>query len=198
MAERSAKEKMRAGEVYNSRDPELLALHHRARALMAAFNTTASTEPERRRELLEQLLGAAGANVWIEAPFYCDYGEHIALGANSFVNVNCVFLDCNRIQIGENALIGPGVHIYTAHHPLRAAERVIDGWTPASGTAPYRTQAAPVRIGRNVWVGGASQVMPGVTIGDNVTVGAGSLVTEDLPSDVLAVGRPCKPIRSLR
>lgn len=191
------RERMLAGESYNPRDPALLATAHRARALLAELQAAPSTDAGARRAVLERLLGSVGREVWIEAPFFCDYGENVHIGDNGFVNVNCVFLDSAEIRIGANALIGPSVQLYTAFHPLRAAERIVAGWTPASGLAPYRTRAAPIRIGDNVWLGGGTIVMPGVTIGDNVTVGAGSVVTHDLPSDVLALGQPCRVVREL-
>ena len=193
----SEHDRMLAGEFYDSRDPDLLATAHRARALLAEYNASPSTDGARRHRLLSDLLGAVGEGVWIEPPFFCDYGPQIAIGANTFVNVNCVFLDSARITIGANGLLGPGVQLLTAFHPLRAAERLPSGWTPASGHSPYRTHAAPIRIGDNVWIGAGTLVMPGVTIGDNVTIGAGSLVTSDVPSDVLAFGQPCRVQRQL-
>lgn len=191
------KEKMLAGADYDARDPELLARYHEAHRLLDAFNASATTDAERRRTILDDLLGHMGADVWVEAPFRCEYGEHIHLGARTYLNVNCVFLDCNRIEVGADALIGPGVHVYTASHPTKASERVIDGWTPAQGGAPYRTRSAPVVLGRAVWIGGGTLVMPGVAVGAGTTVAAGSLVTRDLPAGVLAMGRPCRVVRSL-
>jgi maltose O-acetyltransferase len=188
---------MLAGEVYNSRDPELLALAHRARALLAEFNVTASTDSAGRETLLASLLGSAGPGVWIEPPFFCDYGAHVHIGANTFLNVNCVLLDAAEIHIGENTLLAPAVQLLTASHPLRAADRVIAGSPPTSGHAPYRTRAAPIRIGDNCWIGAGTLVMPGVTIGDNVTIGAGSIVTRDIPAGVLAFGQPCRVQREL-
>ena len=191
------RERMLRGELYNSRDPALLATAHRARALLAAYAATASTDAERRRAILTDLLGDVGSDVWIEPPFFCDYGENVYLGAGSFVNVNCVFLDSAEIRIGANALIGPGVQMLTASHPLRAADRIIPVEKRVLGESPYRTQAAPIRIGDNVWIGAATLVMPGVTIGDNTTIGAGSIVTSDITANVLAVGQPCRVVRRL-
>src|SRR5258706_7887971 len=161
------RERMLRGESYNSRDDALLATAHRARALLANFATTASTDLEQRRKILTQLLGGVGEDVWIEPPFFCDYGENVYLGARSFVNVNCVFLDSAEIRIGANALIGPAVQLLTPSHPLRAADRIVSGERTAA-QSPYRTHALPIRIGDNVWIGGGAIVMPGVTIGDNV------------------------------
>lgn len=191
----SERDRMRAGELYDSRDPELLVLAHRARALLARFNATASTDQTGRRALLEELLGGAGKEIWIEPPFFCDYGAHVFIGDHTFVHVNCVLLDSAEIRLGSHCLLGPGVQLLTAHHPVRAAERVVEG--RGGEEAPYRTRAAPVRIGERVWLGAGVIVLPGVTIGDNVTVGAGSVVTADLPSDVLAFGQPCRVERAL-
>lgn len=194
---RSEHDRMLAGEFYNSRDPDLLATAHRARALLAAYNASPSTDGEGRHALLRLLFGGVGERVWIEPPFFCDYGAQIVIGANAFVNVNCVFLDSAEIRIGANALLGPGVQLLTAFHPLRAADRLPSNWNPASGQSPYRTRAAPIRIGDNAWIGAGTLVMPGVAIGDNVTIGAGSLVTKDIPSNVLAFGQPCRVQREL-
>ena len=187
------KEKMLAGEPYNSRDAELLGMYHRARKLMQAYNSLDSELLEKHQEILEDLLGSVGSGVWIEAPFFCDYGSNIHIGENTFVNVNCMFLDNNSIRIGKNGLIAPYVQIYTASHPLKASDRLIQ----EGGTTRYLTSAQPVNIGDNVWIGGNSVVFPGVTIGNNVTIGAGSVVTKDVPDDVLAVGNPCRVLREL-
>lgn len=188
---------MQRGEPYDSRDPELLALAHRARALLAEFTATSSTDLRRRAALLASLLGEVSEDVWIEPPFFCDYGANVHIGAGSFVNVNCIFLDAAEIRIGEHALIGPAVQLLTASHPVRAADRLTPAAERAPGTSPYRTQARPIHIGRNVWLGAATIVLPGVTIGDNVTIGAASLVTSDIPSHSLAFGQPCRVQRAL-
>lgn len=191
------RERMLAGEIYNSRDEGLLAAAHRARSLLAELSTTGPEDHEHRRLVLTSLLGGAGEEIWIEPPFFCDYGANIYIGAHSFVNVNCVFLDSAEIRIGANALIGPAVQILTASHPLKAADRVVPVSERAKGLSPYRTHALPIIIGDNVWIGGGTIVLPGITIGDNVTIGAGSVVTEDIPSDVVALGNPCRVHRSL-
>jgi maltose O-acetyltransferase len=193
----SERQRMLSGEPYNSRDKELLAQAHRARALLAEFVAAPSTDGNHRRAILEKLLGSAGEELWIEPPFFCDYGINIHIGANSFVNMNCVFLDSAEIRIGTNALIGPAVQLLTATHPLRARDRIVTTEERSSGRAPYNTHALPIRIGENAWIGGGSIVLPGITIGDNVTIGAGSVVTADIPSDVLAFGNPCRVHRSL-
>jgi maltose O-acetyltransferase len=189
------REGMALGEPYDSRAPALLEQARRARALLAEYNTSAATETDRRRAILEALLGRVAPGVWIEPPFFCDYGSQIAIGRDTFVNVNNVFLDAAPITIGDSSLIGPAVQILTATHPLRAADRIRTAIEP--GTAPYVTFARPIQIGNRVWLGAGAIVLPGVTIGDDVTVGAGSVVTKDLPAGVLAVGNPCRVIREL-
>jgi maltose O-acetyltransferase len=184
----SERERMLRGELYNSRDAELLALAHRARALLAAFSAIPSTETAERYRMLQSVLGGVGEGVWIEPPFFCDYGQHIHIGADTFVNVNCVFLDSAEIRIGANVLIGPGVQLITASHPLRAADRIVPRSQRNSEEGPYRTQARPITIGDNAWIGAGSIILAGVTIGENTAIGAGSLVTSDIPSNCLAFG----------
>ncbi len=194
---RSERERMLAGEFYDSRDPELLALAHCAREQLARFAATPSTDAPARRRVLERLLGEVGEGVWIEPPFFCDYGAHTWIGPQSFVNVNCVFLDAAEIRIGANVLIGPGVQLLTVSHPLRAPDRIVPTSPDYPATAPYRTQALPITIGDRVWLGAGSIVLPGVTIGAGTTIGAGSLVTADVPSNCLAFGQPCRMQREL-
>lgn len=182
------KQKMLAGEFYDSRDVELLNMYHKARRLLQQYNTLDSTLLQERARILEELLGGVGKGVWIETPFFCDYGENIHIGENTFVNTNCMFLDNNNIIIGKNGLIAPYVQIYTASHPLKASERII---TTENGSS-YLTSSKPVKIGDNVWIGGNSVIFPGVTIGNNVTIGAGSVVNKDIPDNVLAFGNPCQ------
>lgn len=190
MAERPAnpseKDKMLAGELYMASDPELKAGHLHAQAVLARFNATAATESALRREILAGLFAHLGADVVVKPTFRCDYGYNISIGARSFLNFDAVLLDCNRITIGEEVQIAPGVHIYTATHPLDAATR-------RSG-AEF---ALPVTIGDGVWLGGGVIVCPGVTIGENTVVGAGSVVARDLPANCLAVGNPCRVVRTL-
>ena len=175
------------GELYDSRDPELIEAYHRARKLLKQYGELPSDATEERDALLDDLLGFRGKGVWIEAPFFCDFGENISIGEHSFINMNCVFLDGNKISIGKNALIAPNVQIYTASHPLKANERIVE----EEASSRYLTYTLPISIGDNVWIGGGSIILPGVTIGDNVTIAAGSVVTKDIPSDCLAMGNPC-------
>lgn len=182
------KEKMLNGDFYNSRDPELIKMYHRARKLLQEYNNLDSELTQERERILTELLESKGPGVWIEAPFFCDYGVNISIGPNTFVNTNCLFLDNNKITIGENGLIAPYVQIYTATHPLSASERIIE----KDSVSHYLTATKPVFIGDNVWIGGNSVIFPGVTIGNDVTIGAGSVVTKDLPNNVLAFGNPCE------
>lgn len=187
------KEKMLSGAYYDSRDPELLKQYHRARKLLKQYNLLDSERLDERAQILDQLFEFKGAGVWIEAPFFCDYGYNISIGHNTFVNTNCMFLDNNKISIGDNGLIAPYVQIYTATHPLKASERIVN----SNNKPRYLTAAKPVTIGHNVWIGGNAIIGPGVTIGNNVTIGAGSVVTKDIPDNVLALGNPCKVIKEL-
>ncbi len=189
------REKLLNGENYDTRDPELLELYHEAKELLKKWEELSSRDLHGKAEVLKELLAEVGDGVWIEAPFYCDYGKHIVIGENTFINTGGIFLDCNRITIGKNVLIGPNVQIYTVNHPLIANQRVPTN--PKDGQAPYRTNAIPVEIGDNCWIGGNTVILPGVKIGDNTTIGAGCLVTKDIPNDVLALGSPARVIQKL-
>jgi maltose O-acetyltransferase len=191
------RDRMRAGAPYNSRDPELLALAHRARALLTRFGALASTSGEARASVLRDLLGGVGDGVWIEPPFFCDYGAHITIGAHTFVNVNVVMLDSADITIGARVLIGPGAQLLTATHPLAMAERLPVDWTPASGRGPYVTMARPIIIGDGAWIGAGALLMPGVTVGEGAVIGAGSVVTQDVPPHTVVAGNPARVIRTL-
>ena len=191
----SEKEKMLAGLHYNSRDPELLERYYLVRKLLAKLNNSSPIDSEQRNELFTSLLGRIGDNVWIETPFFCDYGENIYIDEGTFINVNAIFLDNNIINIGKNGLIGPGVQLLTASHPLSARERLII--SNGNLKASYKTFSKPIHIGDNVWIGGNTVVLPGITIGNNVTIGAGSVVTKDIPDNLLAFGNPCKIIRQI-
>ena len=182
----SQREKMLAGESYMADDPELVAAHLRAQALLARFNATPADAGDERRALLTDLFSRFGEGAVLKPALRCDYGFNIAIGDRTFINYDCVLLDCNRIVIGNEVQFAPGVHVYTATHPLDAAQR-------RSGVE----SALPVVIGDGVWLGGRAIVCPGVTIGENTVVGAGSVVVRDLPPNVLAVGNPCRIVRAL-
>lgn len=182
---KTEKEKMLLGELYNALDPELSAERRRARDLCQAFNNTRDEAEAERARLLRELFHR-DTGVWIQPPFYCDYGYNIRLGSKVFFNFNCVVLDVMEVKIGSNVLFGPAVQIYTATHPLDAMER-----------RTWLEFARPVEIGSDVWVGGGAIICPGVKIGDRTVIGAGSVVTRDVPSDVFAAGNPCRVLRPL-
>lgn len=176
---------MLAGELYLASDPELVKMRHRARRLMHSYNQSTG-EDSYRKKLLYDLFGRVGPKVTIEPPFYCDYGSNIYVADDLLLNFGCVILDCAEVHIGEGVMCGPYVQIYTASHPLDASLR-------AAGPEFAR----PIRIGNRVWIGGGAIILPGVTIGGNTTIGAGSVVTKDIPPNVFAAGNPCIPIRQL-
>jgi len=178
-------QKMLAGELYDAGDDALTQMRIKARDVLQLYNQTAY-DRNQRLDLLQQLLGKMGSNIDIQAPFFCDYGCHIETGDNFFANFNCVFLDCNYIKIGNTVFMGPGVHIYAAHHPVIAAERI---------KGPEL--ASPVTIGNHGWIGGGTIICAGVSIGDNTTIGAGSVVVRDIPANVVAAGNPCRVIRNV-
>lgn len=182
---RSEREKMLAGELYDPLDAELAAARTRARDLLWNLNATRESDAVVRRRILEELFGTAGAGVWLQPPFYCDYGSNIHLGEKVYFNFNCVVLDVCEVRVGDRTLFGPAVQIYAATHPLDAELR------------KTRELGKPVTIGSDVWVGGGSIICPGVTIGDRSVIGAGSVVTKGIPAGVLAVGTPCRVIREL-
>jgi len=177
---------MLAGELYLASDPELASESLRAAQLLRQFNQVAVEAIAERREILKTLLGSVGESPTIVPPFHCDYGSNISIGDRFYMNYGGVMLDCNRIQIGNDVLCAPYVQIYAAYHPVDPAVRLTG-----------RELAAPITIGNNVWLGGGVIICPGVTIGDNTTIGAGSVVTKDIPSNVVAVGNPCRVLRQL-
>lgn len=180
------KEKMLAGELYAPYDPELVAERLRCRQLLREINRSDPADEAGRSRMLGRLLGAIGERSWIEPPFYCDYGANIFAGARFYANFNCVILDCARIDIGDDVFFAPNVQLYAATHPLAAAER-IEG----------PELARPIRVGSRVWIGGGAIVLAGASIGDGTTIGAGSVVTRDIPAGVLAAGNPCRVLRAL-
>ncbi|TNV20641.1 maltose O-acetyltransferase [Buttiauxella sp. B2] len=177
------KQKMIAGELYRPDDQQLRDDRIYARHLIHRFNHTAPDEKAVRAQLLGQLLGQSG-DAYIEPSFRCDYGYNIYLGKNFYANFDCVILDVCPVHIGDNCMLAPGVHIYTATHPL-------DAETRNSGVEFGK----PVTIGNNVWIGGRAIINPGVHIGDNVVIGAGSVVTKDIPANSVVVGNPARLIK---
>lgn len=184
--DRSQKQRMLDGDLYLADDPELQKENRRALELAEQYNQTSVNERHERERILKKLLGHAGEGLEIRAPFHCDYGAHIHIGARTFINFNFVALDVAKITIGEDCQIGPGVQLLTPTHPLEAEPR----------RKKYEA-AKPITIGNNVWLGGGVIVCPGVTIGDNTVVGAGAVVVDDLPANVLAVGNPARVVRQL-
>ncbi|WP_416670777.1 sugar O-acetyltransferase [Egbenema bharatensis] len=182
---KTEKQKMLAGELYLAADPELAAGSKRAFRLLHRYNQTTVDKRDRRTEILQELFAQVGEKIVITPPFHCDYGSNIYLGDRVYMNYGCVILDCNTVHIGDDTMFAPYVQIYTAHHPVDPTVRLTG-----------RELASPIRIGRNVWIGGGVIVCPGVTIGDGTTIGAGSVVTKDIPANVVAVGNPCRVLRS--
>lgn len=191
------KEKMLAGEYYDAGDEELITRWHLAKKLTLEYNQTDSRDREKLDKLLDNILGSKGENVWITAPFFVDYGENIHIGNNCEINMNCTFLDCNKITIGDNSGIGPGVQIYAVTHPVKPYERLSYNTDDNAAPSFWKTYSAPVTIGSNVWIGGGAIILAGVTIGDNTTIAAGSVVTKSIPSNCLAAGNPCRVIKEL-
>lgn len=182
----SEKEKMIAGELYFAADPELAAERVRCRRVLRAFNDHDPVDEAGRVGALAMLFKRIGDKSQLEPPFHCDYGYNISIGARFFANFQCVILDCAPVEIGDDVFFGPGVHVYTATHPVNPEERVTG----------YEF-ARRVTIGSKVWVGGGAIILPGVTIGEGTTIGAGSVVTADIPARVVAVGNPCRVVRTI-
>jgi maltose O-acetyltransferase len=182
---RTELEKMLAGELYDPFESALVKARDRARDLCQDLNATREKDVEVRRRILEQLFGKGGESVWMQPPFFCDYGSNILLGERVYFNFNCVVLDVCRVTIGDFTMFGPAVQIYTATHPMNAELR--------------RKQefAKPIEIGSDVWVGGGAIICPGVKIGSKTVIGAGSVVTRDIPDGVIAAGNPCRVIREI-
>jgi maltose O-acetyltransferase len=186
MAEKTEKNKMLAGDLYHAGDQELLAERRHAQQVLARYNATPDDDHQFRTALLRDFLSAIGEGTVVLPSFACDYGYNIRLGRNVFINYHCIFLDCAPIDIGDDVQIGPAVQLYTAAHPLDASVR-------RSGLE----SASPIRIGRDVWIGGGAVVLPGVTIGDRSVVGAGSVVASDVPPGTVVVGNPARIVRTM-
>lgn len=184
---------MLQGLLYDSRDGELLDLYWHAREALQAFNGAAMSRE--RMTILRGLLAEVAADAWIETPFSCEYGVHISIGAGTYLGPDAIIQDCGKVTIGHHSLIGPGVRICTASHPLQSSERLLRD--PLSHEVRYVTSASPVVIGNQVWIGASVTILGGVTIGDDAVIGAGSVVTRDIPSACVAYGVPCKVIRAI-
>ena len=179
------REKMLAGELYDPLDAELVAARIRARELCQELNAAKESDEATRRRLVQDLFAKGGDSVWLQPPFYCDYGANIYLGERVFFNFNCIVLDVCEVRVGDFTLFGPAVQIYTATHPMNAELR------------RKQEAAKPITIGSDVWVGGAAILCPGVSIGDRTVIGAGSVVTRSIPAGVFAAGNPCRVLREI-
>ena len=181
------KEKRDAGLLYDANyDEELVQEMKKAKDLCLEYNQINPSNRGKRMEFIKKIFGETKESLLVESNFYCDYGYNISVGDNFYMNHNCVILDGAKVEFGDNVFIGPNCGFYTAGHPLNVSDR--------NKGLEY---AKPIKVGNNVWFGGNVVVMPGVTIGDNVTIGAGSVVTKDIPSNVLAHGNPCRVVRNL-
>jgi maltose O-acetyltransferase len=180
------RERMVTGKRYDPDDPELVADRERARELTRRHNRTAPTDRDRRRDLLESLFGTLGDECRVEPPFRCDYGYNVHVGGNFYANFDCVVLDVCPVRFGRNCALGPGVHVYTAAHPLDPAER-------ATGAEYGR----PVTVGDDVWIGGRAVLNPGVTVGDGAVVASGAVVPDDVPEGVVVGGNPATVIEEI-
>lgn len=188
-------EKCMMGEYYNCHDKIFLDFKSHARKLLLMYNALAYEEMELKRNILKELFGEIGTKVSVASPFICDYGRNIYIGNNVSINMNCTFVDCNKIIIGDDVLIASNVQLYTATHPIDLSERYLKN--SETGQLIRRTYALPIKIGNGCWIGGGVIVLPGVTIGDGSVIGAGSVVTKDIPENSLAVGNPCRVIRKI-
>ena len=182
----SEQEKMISGQLYNSTDEKLSEQRIKAKKLCSQYNNLEPDNYEERKSILKELLGKTKENFWIEPNFWCDYGYNIEIGENFYSNHNLVILDPAKVTFGYNVFIAPNCGFYTAGHPIDAELR-----------NQLLEFAYPITVGNNVWFGGNVVVLPGVTIADNVVIGAGSVVTKDIPANVVAVGNPCKVLREI-
>lgn len=181
---KAEREKMLAGELYDAGDPELKALRKMAREKRMLFNQ--EVDGQKRSQLLKDWFGTTGQNIYMEPNFACDYGVNIHVGENFYANFNCTFLDVCPIRIGDNAMLGPNVQLLTPLHPLNSKERIAG-----------LEYGAPITIGHNFWAGGGVTILPGVSLGDNVVVGSGAVVTKSFGDNVLLAGNPAKIIKEI-
>ncbi len=179
-------EKMQAGEIYNDFAADLFERRVEAKKLFRAYNRLEDDDVDKRNDIMRRLFKSVGRNVWIEPDFRCEFGKNISIGNDVYINFGCVILDCGQVRIGDNTLIGPNVGLFSGNHTTDAEERAAGGLIPK-----------PITIGERVWLCGNVTVVPGVTIGDDTIIGAGSVVTKDIPSGVIAAGNPCKVLRKI-
>lgn len=184
---KSERQKMVDGEPFAYWDKELDDMFYNAKVITREFNIIPEENIEKRFHLLKKLFGSTGETIYIEPPFRCDYGVNIHVGENFYANYDCIFSDSSYIRIGKNCMIGPGTHIYTVNHSLDPEERQRQKYGLAK----------PVKIGDDCWIGGKVIILPGVTIGNNVVVGAGSVVTKDVPDNIVVAGNPAKKIKDI-
>lgn len=190
-------QKFLSGEYCNRLDKEVFDMIVRNKRLLAEFYSTDISDSKARTALLHELFGHVGKHSRVDINFHCECGKHIFIGDKVIINMNCTFLDNNYITIGNSVLIAPNVQLYTATHPVSASERFVEDWDENSGELFFRTRALPITIGNDVWIGGGVIVLPGVTIGDNCVIGAGSVVTRSIPSNSLVVGNPCQVVKTI-
>ena len=167
-------------------DADLMASHQRAQRITRLLNNTTEEERDKRKQFVQELFAAAGEGSYVHPPFFCDYGCNTQVGKNFYCNYDCVFLDCGKITIGDNVMLGPKVALYAVGHAIDPVVR-----------SHGHDYPIPITIGSNVWIGGSCVICPGVTIGDNAVIGAGSVVTKDIPANVVAAGNPCRVIRPI-
>ena len=179
-------ERLQNGMIYNDFDKDLFDRRVAAKKLFIAYNKTDDEEVALRHQIMQQLFQKVGENVWIEPDFKCEFGKNITIENDIYINFGCVILDCAKVTIGSHTLLGPNVGLYAANHATDANERINGG-----------CYGKPIHIGKNVWLGGDVKVLPGVSIGDNTIIGTGSIVTKDIPANVIAVGNPCKVIKEI-
>ena len=182
----TAWEKLQNGLIYDDSDEDLFQRRIEAKKLFRAYNKTEDEDTELRNQLMQQLFKKVGKNVWIEPDFKCEFGKNISIEDDVYINFGCVILDCAEVTIGAHSLLGPNIGIYPVNHATDAEERMNGG-----------CYGKPIHIGRNVWLGGDVKVLAGVTIGDNAIIGTGSIVTKDIPANVVAVGNPCRVIKEI-
>lgn len=188
-------EKCLSGEVFNGGDKTLAAMTLNAKRLLKELNNTDYADVKSKKNILQQLFGRVGKNIHVDIDFHCEYGKHIFIGNQVIINMNCTFVDNNIIEIGDNVLIASNVQLYTATHSTKVYERIVEDWN--KGMEICKTYALPIKIGNGVWIGGGAIILPGVTIGENSVIGAGSIVTHSIPDNCIAVGNPCRVIKHI-